>query len=79
VGAESPPFKYGSGTARFFTFGAAKATLSGGGRSSGLMSFLKIGDPPAGAIKSGGNTASRGQDVVVEPIIRISRPISTGR
>ena len=42
---------------------AAKAkSLSGGGRSSGLMSFLKIGDRAAGAIKSRRHHAPRGQD-----------------
>ncbi len=54
---EARLFKYGSGTGTNFShlrgFGEP---LSGGGRSSGLMSFLKIGDRAAGAIKSGGTT-----------------------
>ena len=40
--------------------------LSGGGRSSGLMSFLKIGDRAAGAIKSGGTTRRAAKMVVVD-------------
>src|SRR6185437_6159532 len=39
--------------------------LSGGGKSSGLMSFLKIGDRAAGAIKSGGTTRRAAKMVVV--------------
>ncbi len=50
-------FKYGSGTGTNFSALRAEAEpLSGGGKSSGLMSFLKIGDRAAGAIKSGGTT-----------------------
>ena len=46
---------------------AAKArSSSGGGRSSGLMSFLKIGDRAAGAIKSGGTTRRAAKMVVVD-------------
>jgi ribonucleoside-diphosphate reductase alpha chain len=54
---EARLFKYGSGTGTNFSRlrGEGEA-LSGGGRSSGLMSFLKIGDRAAGAIKSGGTT-----------------------
>jgi ribonucleoside-diphosphate reductase alpha chain len=54
---EARLFKYGSGTGTNFSRlrGDGEA-LSGGGRSSGLMSFLKIGDRAAGAIKSGGTT-----------------------
>ena len=54
---EARLFKYGSGTGTNFSRlrGHGEA-LSGGGRSSGLMSFLKIGDRAAGAIKSGGTT-----------------------
>ena len=40
--------------------------LSGGGSSSGLMSFLKIGDRAAGAIKSGGTTRRAAKMVVVD-------------
>ncbi len=54
---EARLFKYGSGTGTNFSVirGEGEA-LSGGGHSSGLMSFLKIGDRAAGAIKSGGTT-----------------------
>lgn len=54
---EARLFKYGSGTGtNFSNLRASGEKLSGGGRSSGLMSFLKIGDKAAGAIKSGGTT-----------------------
>ena len=54
---EARLFKYGSGTGtNFSNLRGAGEPLSGGGRSSGLMSFLKIGDRAAGAIKSGGTT-----------------------
>ncbi|MDY7109818.1 MAG: adenosylcobalamin-dependent ribonucleoside-diphosphate reductase [Planctomycetota bacterium] len=54
---EARLFKYGSGTGtNFSSLRAEGEALSGGGRSSGLMSFLKIGDRAAGAIKSGGTT-----------------------
>jgi ribonucleoside-diphosphate reductase alpha chain len=54
---EARLFKYGSGTgSNFSSMRGAGEPLSGGGRSSGLMSFLKIGDKAAGAIKSGGTT-----------------------
>jgi ribonucleoside-diphosphate reductase alpha chain len=54
---EARLFKYGSGTgANFSRLRGEGEPLSGGGRSSGLMSFLKIGDRAAGAIKSGGTT-----------------------
>ncbi|PIR52653.1 ribonucleoside-diphosphate reductase, adenosylcobalamin-dependent [Candidatus Peregrinibacteria bacterium CG10_big_fil_rev_8_21_14_0_10_49_10] len=54
---EARLFKYGSGTGTNFSTLRGKAEpLSGGGMSSGLMSFLKIGDRAAGAIKSGGTT-----------------------
>jgi ribonucleoside-diphosphate reductase alpha chain len=50
-------FKYGSGTGTNFSkIRGEDEGLSGGGVSSGLMSFLKIGDRAAGAIKSGGTT-----------------------
>ena len=50
-------FKYGSGTgSNFSRIRGAGEPLSGGGSSSGLLSFLKIGDRAAGAIKSGGTT-----------------------
>jgi ribonucleoside-diphosphate reductase alpha chain len=54
---EARLFKYGSGTgSNFSSLRGSDEPLSGGGRSSGLMSFLKIGDRAAGAIKSGGTT-----------------------
>jgi ribonucleoside-diphosphate reductase alpha chain len=54
---EARLFKYGSGTGtNFSSLRGDGEKLSGGGRSSGLMSFLKIGDRAAGAIKSGGTT-----------------------
>ncbi|MDH3583552.1 MAG: vitamin B12-dependent ribonucleotide reductase, partial [Phycisphaerae bacterium] len=54
---EARLFKYGSGTGTNFSrLRAENEPLSGGGRSSGLMSFLRIGDRAAGAIKSGGTT-----------------------
>jgi len=54
---EARLFKYGSGTGTNFSKIRGKGeALSGGGHSSGLMSFLKIGDRAAGAIKSGGTT-----------------------
>ncbi len=54
---EARLFKYGSGTGtNFSSLRGIGEPLSGGGKSSGLMSFLKIGDRAAGAIKSGGTT-----------------------
>ncbi len=54
---EARLFKYGSGTgSNFSKLRGENESLSGGGKSSGLMSFLKIGDRAAGAIKSGGTT-----------------------
>src|SRR5471032_1823047 len=54
---EARLFKYGSGTgSNFSALRGEGEKLSGGGKSSGLMSFLKIGDRAAGAIKSGGTT-----------------------
>ena len=54
---EARLFKYGSGTgSNFSRLRGDNEPLSGGGKSSGLMSFLKIGDRAAGAIKSGGTT-----------------------
>jgi ribonucleoside-diphosphate reductase alpha chain len=54
---EARLFKYGSGTGtNFSNLRGEGESLSGGGKSSGLMSFLKIGDRAAGAIKSGGTT-----------------------
>jgi len=54
---EARIFKYGSGVGTNFSkIRGENEKLSGGGRSSGLMSFLKVGDRSAGAIKSGGTT-----------------------
>ena len=54
---EARLFKYGSGTgSNFSKIRGSREPLSGGGNSSGLMSFLRIGDRAAGAIKSGGTT-----------------------
>ena len=54
---EARIFKYGSGVGtNFSAIRGESEKLSGGGYSSGLMSFLKIGDRAAGAIKSGGTT-----------------------
>ncbi|MCB9544318.1 MAG: vitamin B12-dependent ribonucleotide reductase [Myxococcales bacterium] len=54
---EARLFKYGSGTgSNFSNLRGETEPLAGGGRSSGLMSFLRIGDRAAGAIKSGGTT-----------------------
>src|SRR3989344_6941437 len=54
---EARLFKYGSGTGtNFSSIRGSSEPLSGGGKSSGLMSFLKIGDRAAAAIKSGGTT-----------------------
>jgi ribonucleoside-diphosphate reductase alpha chain len=64
---EARLFKYGSGTgSNFSRIRGEGERLSGGGRSSGLMSFLKIGDRAAGAIKSGGTTRRAAKMVVVE-------------
>ena len=64
---EARLFKYGSGTgSNFSRLRSANEKLSGGGRSSGLMSFLKIGDRAAGAIKSGGTTRRAAKMVVVD-------------
>ncbi|HEY1783601.1 MAG TPA: vitamin B12-dependent ribonucleotide reductase [Roseiarcus sp.] len=64
---EARLFKYGSGTGtNFSALRGENEKLSGGGRSSGLMSFLKIGDRAAGAIKSGGTTRRAAKMVVVD-------------
>jgi ribonucleoside-diphosphate reductase alpha chain len=64
---EARLFKYGSGTGTNFSrLRAENEKLSGGGKSSGLMSFLKIGDRAAGAIKSGGTTRRAAKMVVVD-------------
>ena len=64
---EARLFKYGSGTGTNFSpLRGADEKLSGGGKSSGLMSFLKIGDRAAGAIKSGGTTRRAAKMVIVD-------------
>ena len=64
---EARLFKYGSGTGSNFSYLRGESEkLSGGGKSSGLMSFLKIGDRAAGAIKSGGTTRRAAKMVVVD-------------
>ena len=64
---EARLFKYGSGTgSNFSSIRGDGEKLSGGGKSSGLMSFLKIGDRAAGAIKSGGTTRRAAKMVVVD-------------
>jgi ribonucleoside-diphosphate reductase alpha chain len=64
---EARLFKYGSGTgSNFSKLRGEGEKLSGGGKSSGLMSFLKIGDRAAGAIKSGGTTRRAAKMVVVD-------------
>ena len=64
---EARLFKYGSGSGTNFSrLRGEGEPLSGGGRSSGLMSFLKIGDRAAGAIKSGGTTRRAAKMVVVD-------------
>ena len=64
---EARLFKYGSGTGSNFSMLRGEGEkLSGGGKSSGLMSFLKIGDRAAGAIKSGGTTRRAAKMVIVD-------------
>jgi len=64
---EARLFKYGSGTGtNFSSLRAEGEHLSGGGQSSGLISFLKIGDRAAGAIKSGGTTRRAAKMVIVD-------------
>ena len=54
---EARLFKYGSGTgSNFSAIRGRQEKLSGGGTSSGLMSFLEVLDRAAGATKSGGTT-----------------------
>jgi len=64
---EARLFKYGSGTgSNFSELRGTNEPLSGGGKSSGLMSFLKIGDRSAGAIKSGGTTRRAAKMVTLD-------------
>jgi ribonucleoside-diphosphate reductase alpha chain len=63
---EARIFKYGSGTgSNFSAIRAENEALSGGGVSSGLMSFLKINDRAAGAVKSGGTTRRAAKMVIL--------------
>ena len=64
---EARLFKYGSGTGtNFSSLRGDGEKLSGGGASSGLMGFLKIGDRAAGAIKSGGTTRRAAKMVICD-------------
>ncbi len=64
---EARLFKYGSGSGTNFSrLRGEHEKLAGGGKSSGLMSFLKIGDRAAGAIKSGGTTRRAAKMVTVD-------------
>ena len=67
VTREARLFKYGSGTgSNFSRIRAQHEKLSGGGVSSGLLSFLKIGDRSASAIKSGGTTRRAAKMVTLD-------------
>ncbi len=67
VKSEARIFKYGSGTGTNFTAVRARdEMLSGGGTSSGLMSFLKVLDAGAGATKSGGTTRRAAKMVILD-------------
>jgi len=64
---EARLFKYGSGSGtNFSAVRGAGEPLSGGGESSGLISFLRVGDRAAGAIKSGGTTRRAAKMVVLD-------------
>ena len=64
---EARLFKFGSGTGtNFSNLRGEGEPLSGGGKSSGLMSFLKVGDRAAGAIKSGGTTRRAAKMVILD-------------
>ena len=64
---EARLFKYGSGTGSNFSMLRGEGErLSGGGKASGLISFHKIGDRAAGAIKSGGTTRRAAKMVIVD-------------
>jgi len=67
VRREARIFKFGSGTGtNFSNLRGESEPLSGGGKSSGLMSFLKIFDRAAGSIKSGGTTRRAAKMVIVD-------------
>jgi len=64
---EARLFKYGSGTGtNVSSLRAAGEPLTGGGTSSGVMSFLKVADSAAGAIKSGGTTRRAAKMVILD-------------
>jgi len=64
---EARIFKFGSGAgSNFSDIRGENEKLSGGGKSSGVMSFLKIGDRAAGAIKSGGTTRRAAKMVILD-------------
>ncbi|MBA3360931.1 MAG: vitamin B12-dependent ribonucleotide reductase, partial [Acidimicrobiia bacterium] len=64
---EARLFKMGSGTgSNFSKIRAENEMLSGGGKSSGVMGFLRIGDRAAGAIKSGGTTRRAAKMVILD-------------
>jgi ribonucleoside-diphosphate reductase alpha chain len=64
---EARIFKFGSGAgSNFSAIRGENEQLSGGGKSSGVMSFLKIGDRAAGAIKSGGTTRRAAKMVILD-------------
>ncbi|MFC6046709.1 adenosylcobalamin-dependent ribonucleoside-diphosphate reductase, partial [Methylobacterium hispanicum] len=64
---EARLFKYGSGVGSNFSMVRGRnEKLSGGGKSSGLMSFLQIGDKAAASIKSGGTTRRAAKMVIVD-------------
>jgi ribonucleoside-diphosphate reductase alpha chain len=67
VTREAKLFKYGSGSgSNFSALRGAGEPLSGGGTTSGLISFLKVADSAAGAIKSGGTTRRAAKMVVLD-------------
>jgi len=72
VGARGRLFKYGSGTGPTSPICAAKARSCGRRQSSGLMSFLKIGDARRAAIQVGGTTRRAAKMVIVDTTIRTS-------
>jgi ribonucleoside-diphosphate reductase alpha chain len=64
---EARVFKFGSGTgSNFSKLRGRMEKLSGGGTSSGLMSFLEVLDRGAGATKSGGTTRRAAKMVVLD-------------
>src|SRR5690606_17272235 len=67
VSREARPLKYGSGAGTTFSaLRGAGEPLSGGGTSSGVLSFLKVADRAAGAVKSGGITRRAAKMVVLD-------------